>query len=185
MKEKSFAVFIVFVLLAFQGCAGITPPPEGKPPIPLKKANLEAVFEENDGLEVTWEDAKEVRDFYRGGVQHKAKAEKLFREKAYPEAMKLYKSSNDFFDKLLQYLDEDWAEFPLFEGTNIFFFPNLLEADNYLKMGLILKATGREGPAQSNWKRALSSVKKSLRSERTEWGLTLQQELLGLLGSKI
>jgi hypothetical protein len=184
MKEKFFALFFVFAFLTFQGCAGVTPITGEKPPIPLQKANLKAVLEENEGLEFVWENAKDARDFYRGGVQQKANAEKRFQEKAYPEAMKLYQASNDFFTKLLQYMDEDYAEYPLFEGTNILFFPNLLSADNYFKMGLISRETGREGSAQSSWKRAQSFVKKSLQSERTEWGLSFEKEISSLLASK-
>lgn len=152
--------------------------------VPLKKANLEAVFEENAGLEVIREDAKELRDFYRGGVQQKAKAEKLFQERAYPEAFRVYRAANEFFSTLLQHVDEDAAEYTLFEGTHILFFPNLLVADNHLKMGLILRAQEREGRAQRHWKRALSFVRESLRSEPSEWGLTLQRELLSLLAAK-
>ena len=184
MKGKFFALFLVFAFLALQGCAGVTPIAVEKPPIPLQKANLKAVLEENEGLEFVWENAKDVRDFYRGGVQQKAKAEKQFQQKAYPEAMKLYQSSNDFFTRLSQYMEEDYVEYPLFEGTNILFFPNLLTADNYMKEGLIYRETGREGSAQSSWKRAQSFVKKSLQSERTEWGVSLEKELAGLLESK-
>jgi hypothetical protein len=117
-------------------------------------------------------------------VQEKIKAEKRFQEKAYPEAMKFYQSSNDFFTKLFQYVNEDMAEFTLFEGTAILFFPNLLMADNHLKMGLIQRETGHEGPAQSSWKRAQSFVQKSLQSEKTEWGLSLEKEVSSLLGTK-
>ncbi len=184
MKGKFFALFLVFAFLAFQGCAGVTPIAGEKPPIPPQKGNLKAVLEENEGLEFVWENATDVRDFYRGGVQQKTKAEKRFEEKAYPEAMKLYQSSNDFFTKLSQYMEEDYAEYPLFEGTNILFFPNLLTADNYMKEGLIYRETGREGSAQSSWKRAQSFVKKSLQSERTEWGLSLDKELSSLLEPK-
>ena len=184
MKGKFFALFLVLSFLAFQGCAGITPVAVEKPPTALQKANLKAVLEENEGLEFVWENAKDVRDFYRGGVQQKAKAEKQFQEKAYPEAMKLYQSSNDFFTKLAQYMEEDYVEYPLFEGTNILFFPNLLTADNYFKAGLISRETGRESSAQSSWKRAQSFVKKSLQSEQTEWGLSLDKELSSLLESK-
>jgi len=150
----------------------------------LQEVNLEAVFEENEGLEVTRENAKELRDFYRGGVQQKAKAEKEFQEKGYPVAMKLYLSSNELFSTLLEYIDRDSAEYNLFEGTSILFFPNLLVADNHLKMGRIHDAMGRQRPAYRNWKRALSLVRRSLESERTEWGLALQQELLLLLAPK-
>ena len=177
------ALLLIFALLALQGCASTTPPASG-PPIPLKEANLEAVFEQNEGLEVTPEDAKEMRDFYRLGVQQKAKAEKLFQGRTYPEAMNLYDSSNESFSTILRYLDQDSAEYMLFEDTHILFFPNLLVADNELKMGLILRAKGQEGSARRCWKRGLASVQISLQAERTEWGLSLQEKLISLLPSK-
>jgi hypothetical protein len=177
------ALLLIFALLALQGCAGTTAPASGLP-IPLKEANLVAVFEQNEGLEVTPEDAKEVRDFYRLGVQQKAKAEKRFQAKSYPEAMKQYRSSNDSFSTILRYMDQDSAEYTLFENTHILFFPNLLVADNELKMGLIMQASGQQGSAQSCWKRSLASVQKSLRAERTEWGLSLEEKLISLLPPK-
>ena len=81
-------------------------------------------------------------------------------------------------------MDEDCAEYTLYEGTDILFFPNLLMADNYLKMGLIARETGRESAAQAHLKKAQSSVSKSLQSERTEWGLAVEKEILKSLGSK-
>lgn len=184
MKGKWGAPFLIFALLAFQGCAGTTPPAGSQRLIPLKEANLETVFEQNEGLEITAEDAKEVRDFYRCGVQLKAKAEKFFKEKAYADAMKLYRSSNESFSTLLRYVDQDSAEYTLFEETDILFFPNLLVADNELKVGLILQTMGREGSARRCWKRGLTSVQKSLKAERTEWGLSLQEKFVSLLPSK-
>ena len=176
-------LLLIFAFLALQGCAG-TPPPASRPPIPLKEVNLEAVFEQNEGLEMVPEDAKELRDFYRLGVQQKAQAEKLFQEKSYPEAMKLYRSSNESFSTIFRYLGQDSAEYTLFEGTHILFFPNLLVADNELKMGLIMQSRGQEGSARRCWKRSLASVQKSLQAERTEWGLSLQEKLISLVPSK-
>jgi hypothetical protein len=185
MKEKLFFPFLIFVFLAIQGCAGgVVPIMEQKAAIPMQKANAQLIFQENEGLVIVWEDAKDARDFYRGGVQEKAKGEKHFREKAYPEAMKSFQASNDFLTKMLHFMDEDCAEFTLYEGTDILFFPNLLMADNYLKMGLIQRETGHESSAQGSWKRAQSSVQKSLQSEKTEWGLSLEKEVSGLLGTK-
>lgn len=184
MKGKLAFPLLIVALLAFQGCAGTTPPAGSQRLVLLKEANVEAVFEQNEGLEVTAEDAKELRDFYRRGVQQKAKAEKLFQQKSYPEAMKLYHSSNWSFSILLQYIDQDSAEYTLFENTHILFFPNLLVADNELKMGLILQTMGKEGSARRCWKRGLISVQKSLGAERTEWGLSLQEKLISLLLSK-
>ncbi len=184
MREKLFFPFLILVLFVFPGCGGVAPIVGEKPPIALQKANQQAVLGENEGLQMVMEDAKDARDFYRGGVQQKAQAEKRFQEKAYPEALKFYQSSNDYFNRLFQYMSEDMAEYNLFEGTDILFFPNLLMADNYLKMGLIQRETGQEGSAQSSWKRAQSFVQKSLQSEKTEWGLTLEKEVAGLLGPK-
>ena len=181
--RKSMAAFLILGFFCFSGCAS-APPPVDQPLIPLKDANWELVLEENEGLEILPQDCKELRDFYRGGVQQKAQGEKRFQEKAYPEALKFYQSSNDYFNRLFQYMSEDMAEYNLFEGTDILFFPNLLMADNYLKMGLIQRETGREGSAQSSWKRAQSFVQKSLQSEKTEWGLSLEKEIAGLLGPK-
>lgn len=183
MKKLS-TLFLAFAFLVLQGCATSLPTPDNKPVIPMNKANLQAIFEENEGMEVFEEDAKDLRDFYRGGVQQKAKADRRFQEKAYPEAMKLFRSSNEFFQTLIQYIDEDAAAYNLFEGCDILFFPNLLMADNHLKIGLICRTMGRDWRAKYNWKRALSLVKKSLSTERTEWGLTLEQELLSLLAAK-
>lgn len=135
-------------------------------------------------MEILWENAKEVRDFYRGGVQQKAKADKNYQDKKYPEALKQYDSSNEFLMVVLKYIDEDACEYTLFEGTSILFFPNLLIADNYLKAGKILKEMNRESSAQTKWKRALPYVQKSLHFEKTEWGLAVQQELHSLLGTR-
>ena len=184
MKGKLEIPFLILAFLLIQGCAGVTPVPSPKPPVPLANANLKAVLGENEGLEIVWEDAKDARDFYRGGVQHKTKAEKKFQEKSYPEAMKFYQSSNDFFAQLLRYIEEDTAEYSLYEGCNILLLPNLLLADNHLKMGLIQRDTGKEAAAQGSWKRAQSFLKKSLLSEQTEWGLALEKELSGVLETK-
>src|SRR4030042_237672 len=121
--KKLWTFFLACAFLALQGCAASLPAPENKPFIPLDKANLQAIFEDNEGLEV-------------------------------------------------------------FEGCDILFFPNLLMADNHLKIGLICKTMGRDWRTKYNWKRALSLVKKSLRTEWTEWGLALEQELLSLLAAQ-
>jgi len=184
MRKKVFFLFLIAALIVFPGCAGVIPITGESTPLPVQKANLQMVLEENMGLEIVWEDAKDARDFYRGGVQQKVKAEKRLQEKAYPESMKFYQDSNDFLTRMLQFLNEDCASYTLYEGTDILFFPNLLMADNYLKMGIIARETGREGAATRNWKKAQDFVYKSLLSERTEWGLSLQQEILSRSGPK-
>lgn len=180
---KPAAIF-VFFLLVFQGCATTPPRRADTPVVPLSKANLEAVLEEHEGLEIIWQDAKEVRDFYRGGVQQKAKAEEKFRGKSFPEALELYDRSNEFFLMVLDYIRHDSCAYVLFEGTSILFLPNLLLADNYLKSGRILKETGRESSARRKWKKALTYVNQSLGYEQTEWGLEVEKELHSLLGTR-
>jgi len=184
MKTKIFFLLLIVAVLVFAGCGGVIPITGESSPVPVQNANLKMVLEENEGLEIVWEDAKDARDFYRGGVQQKAKAEKRLQEKAYPEAMKFYQASNDFFTQMLQFMSEDCASYTLYEGTDILFFPNLLMADNYLKMGIIARETDREGAATRNLKKAQDFVNKSLLSERTEWGLSFEQEILSLSGLK-
>jgi hypothetical protein len=180
MNKTIRRLALVFFLL-LPGCMGTAPVPPASPLVPLQKANLDAVMEEQEGIEVLWENAKEVRDFYRGGVQQKAKAEKKYREKQYPEALKLYDLSNEYLLVVLKYINEDSAEYRLFAGTEILFFPNLVMADNYLKIGLVQKQMGKDGSAERNWKRALACVQKSLQGERTEWALAVQREAETLL----
>lgn len=96
--------------------------------------------------------------------------------------MKSYQASNEFFNKVLQLLNEDCEEYTLYEGADILFFPKRLMGDNYPKMGMIGRETGRESAAFGNWKKAQDYVNQSLLSERTGWGLSLQQEILSLSG---
>jgi tetratricopeptide (TPR) repeat protein len=182
--KMTLGFFIFLSLLVFQGCAAAPPRRADTPVVPLSKADLEAVLEEQEGLEIIWQDAKEVRDFYRGGVQQKAKAEEKFREKSFTEALKLYDQSNEFFLVVLDYIKHDSCEYVLFEGTSILFLPNLLLADNYLKAGRILNETGRESSARRKWEKALCYIEESLRCERTEWGLAIEKELHSLLGTR-
>lgn len=181
MTTWGFFVFLSFLMI--QGCAPPPPPRAQSPLVPLAKANLEAVLEEQEGLEIEWEDAKDVRDFYRGGVQLKARAEKKYRGKSYFKALEIYDKSQEFLFVVLKYVPYDSSSYTLFEGTQILFFPNLLIADNYLKIGKILKAMGRDSSARRQWEKALPYIQQSLRCEYTEWGLATERELNLLLES--
>jgi len=173
-------VFLSFALLT---CATTPPPAENRPLIPLQKANLALVIEEQMGLEISLEDVKDARDYYRGGVQKKARAERQLQAKNYKVALDLYDISNEFFLYLLDYIRYDSLSYPLYEGSQILFFPNLLLADNYLNMGRIYQRMGRESSARRKWRQALTAVEKSLTSERTEWGENVRKEILAALKS--
>jgi hypothetical protein len=179
MTRWAFLIFLSFSLI--QGCATCPPPRADSPLVPLAKANLEMVLEEHEGLEILWDNAKEVRDFYRGGVQQKARAEDKYREKSYSEALKLYDKSEEFLLVVLKYINHDSCEYTLFEGTHILFLPNLLMADNHLKTGKIMKEMGRDSSARRRWKSGLPYIRQSLRCEQTEWGLAIERELHSLL----
>jgi len=184
MRSNWVKFSLLIVWIAFQGCATTDIPIMRKDPLPLKAVHIEAIFEENEGLEIREEDCKELRDFYRGGVQRKAKAERRLKEKAYPEAMRLFHGSNVFFETILKYIPEDSAKYNLFEDTHILFFPNLLLADNYLKMSKICHAQGNRWQANRHLKKAQTYIEKSLRSEQTEWGFTLQSEIQFLVAAE-
>ncbi len=176
--RKNFAVLGFLLWAAFLGCATAPAnPPADKAPTPLADANLAAVLEENAGLEIAEQDAKDARDLYRAGVQQKALAEKKLAEKDFRGAHKLFDTSNYLFNRLFQYIDTDDSNFVLFEETGILFLPNLLSADNYFKIGDIDRDLGRVGAARRSWKKGLSFARKSLASERTEWGLNLEREI--------
>jgi tetratricopeptide (TPR) repeat protein len=180
MKLNRWPLWLgIFLSLALIKCATAPPPPAGKRPlIPLHKANLKMVIEEQMGLEIFLENVKDARDYYRGGVQKKARADKEFQVKNYKLALDLYDASNEFFLYVLDYIPYDSLSLPLYEGNQILFFPHLLMADTYLKMGQIYQSTDRESSARRKWRQALTAVGKSLASERTEWGENVRKEIL-------
>ncbi len=177
-------IVVLCCLLAFAaGCASV-PAKGNKTPIPLREVNLEAVLQENTGLEMTVDDVKDVRDYYRVACQQKIKAERALRENSDSEALQHYRDSMQSFLKLLNYIDADSAKFNLFEETNILFFPNLLMADNHLKMGTILRKMNMNWQARHHWKMGLSAARDSFKSEPTEWALDVQRQLDSLLAGK-
>ncbi len=181
MGKRIFVLCCLFVFLA--GCASV-PAKGDRTPLSRQQVNLEAVLEENAGLEIAVDDVKDVRDYYRAGVQQKSKAEQAFRKNSYSEALDHYRDSMQSLTKLLNYMDADCAKFNLFEETNILFFPNLLAADNHLQMGRILQKMSMNWQARHHWKMGLSAAKNSFKSEPTEWALDVQRELESLLAGK-
>ncbi len=142
---------------------------------PLAEINLDKVIDENRGLKVLQENATTVHDYYRGAVQEKAEGEKLLRQEKWEEAQIPFEKSNRFLQVVLRYLPEDEAYRNIYGDTVVIFLPNLLMADNYLKLITIYKKTGKDKDfteAERNGKEYLS---RSLASVKTEWAFQIQK----------
>ena len=136
---------------------------------PLAEINLERVFSENRGLRVMEENATMVHDFYRGGVQEKEEGESLMRERRWEEGGLHLEKSNRFLRVVLKYLPEDEAYRNVYGDQNVIFMPNLLIADNDLKLVAVYKNMGkndRVAEVKSDGKYYLTE---SLKSVKTEW----------------
>ena len=142
---------------------------------PLTEINLDKVINENRGLKVLVENATTVHDYYRGAVQEKAEGERLLKGGKWKEAQIPLEKSNRFLQVVLRYLSEDEAYRNIYGDTVVIFLPNLLTADNYLKLITVYKKTGKENDiieADRNGKQYLS---RSLASVKTEWAFQVKK----------
>ncbi len=142
---------------------------------PLSEINLDKVINENRGLKVLAENATTVHDFYRGAVQEKAEGEKLLKEGKWEEAQIPYEKSNRFLQVVLRYLPEDEAYRNIYGDTVVIFLPNLLVADNDLKLITIYRNTGRNEQAVEAKRNGEEYLSKSLKSVKTEWAFQLKK----------
>jgi hypothetical protein len=143
----------------------------------LTEINFEKVVNENRGLKVLEENATTVHDFYRGGVQQKAEGEGLLKEGKQEEALTRFETSNRFFLVVLRYLSEDEAYRNLYGDHVVIFLPNLLSADNYLKLANIYKKMGRDDKALEAKGHGEYYLSQSLKSVKTEWGYQVKKGL--------
>ncbi len=143
---------------------------------PLTEINLDKVINENRGLKVLAENATTVHDFYRGAVQEKAEGEKLLKEGKWEEAQIPFEKSNRFLLVVLRYLPGDEAYRNIYGDTVVIFLPNLLAADNYLKLITVYKNTGKNEQAVEAKRNGEEYLSKSLRSVKTEWASQLKKE---------
>ena len=174
LKMISYLVFIL--IFGFLGTRYATPAPKEKGKTypkdyvhPLKEINLEKVFSENRGLKVLEENATTAYDYYRGGVQEKEEGEKLIKESRWEEARKNLEKSNRFLRVVLKYLPEDEAYREVYEGQTVIFLPNLLIADNDLKLITVYKNMKNDNRAADVKDEGLYYLTESLKSVKTEW----------------
>jgi len=142
---------------------------------PLIEINFEKVVKENRGLKVLEENATTVHDYYRGSVQEKAEGERLLQEGKWEEAENHFEKSNKFLRVVLRYFSEDEAYRNIYGDHVVIFLPNLLMADNYLKLITIYRKIGRDDKIGSALEYGKDYLSFSLKSVRTEWALQIQK----------
>jgi hypothetical protein len=143
---------------------------------PMIDINLDKVIQENRGLKVLEENATTVHDYYRGAVQEKAEGERLLREGKWEEAFTHFGTSNRFFRVVLRYLSEDEAYRNIYGDHVVIFLPNLLMADNYLKLITVYQKTGKDNHVDEAERNGKEYLSRSLGSVKTEWAFQIQKE---------
>ena len=144
---------------------------------PLSEISLEKVFQENRGLRVLRENATMIHDFYRGGVQEKEEGEGLMKEGKWEEARKHLEESNRYFQVVLKYLPEDEAERNVYGDQMLIFVPNLLRADNDLKLITIHRSMKNEDKVAEERNDGLYYVRESLKTVNSEWTYQIKKGL--------
>lgn len=180
LKRISYWVFVFTFAFLGTRCAAPTEEVKTTPKDyvhPLKEINLEKVFIENRGLKVLEENATTVHDYYRGGVQEKEEAEKLMKEGKWEEARLHFEKSIRFFLVVLKSFPEDEANRNVYGDQMIIFLPNLLIADNALKLVSVYKNTGKEKAIAEAKNEGKNYLAQSLKSVRTEWAYQIKKGL--------
>ncbi|HVP80304.1 MAG TPA: hypothetical protein VMV04_20670 [Thermodesulfobacteriota bacterium] len=183
MKRRLLKKILLLIVILFLGCLGTrcaTPKEESKTFAkdyvhPLKEINVEKVFSENRGLKVLEENATKVYDYYRGGVQEKEEGEGLLRESKWEEARKHLEKSNRFLLVVLKYLPEDEAYRVVYEGQTVIFLPNLLIADNALKLVPVYRNLRNPDLAAQTLAEGQRYLAESEKSVKTEWAIQLKK----------
>ncbi len=151
---------------------------------PIMEINLEKVVKENQGMKVLLENATTVHDYYRGAVQEKAEGEKFFKEGKWEEAQIPFEKSNRFLQVVLRYLPEDEAYRNIYGDHVVIFLPNLLMADNYLKLITVYKKMRKDNDIIESERYGKEYLSKSLKSLKTEWAFQIQKGFEAELSKK-
>lgn len=142
---------------------------------PLTEVNLEKLIDENRGLKVLEENARTVHDYYRGGVQEKADGERLMQEGKWEESRIHFEKSNWFLRVVLKYLSEDEAYRNIYGDHVVIFLPNLLMAENYLKLIKVYKKMKMDDEAIKAKVHGEEYLSRSLKSVKTEWAFQIKK----------
>jgi hypothetical protein len=172
LKRMSYLIFILILGFSAARCAAPKEELKTYPKDyvhPLTEINLEKVYSENRGLKVLEENATTVHDYYRGGVQEKEEGEKLIKEGRWEEARRHLEKSNRFLRVVLKYLPEDEAYRNVYGEQVIIFLPNLLIADNDLKLVTVYQNMKNEKKVAEAKEEGRYYLAESLKSVKTEW----------------
>ncbi len=178
LKKILYLIFILIFGLLGMTCAAQKEEVKTYPKDyvhPLTEINLEKVFNENRGLKVLEENATTVNDYYRGGVQEKEEGEKLMKESKWEEALTHLEKSSRFLRTVLKYLPEDEAHRSIHGTLVVIFLPNLLIADNDLKLITVYKHLGNEQVVAEAKKDGQHYLAESLKSVKTEWAYQIKK----------
>ena len=133
------------------------------------------MFNENRGLKVLEENATTVHDYYRGGVQEKEEGERLIKESKWEEARVHLEKSNRFLRVVLKYLPEDEAYRNIYGEQVVIFLPNLLIADNNLKLVTVYKNMKNDNKVAEAKNDGQHYLTESLKSVKTEWAYQIKK----------
>ena len=184
LKKISYLVFILFFGFLGARCATDThthePVAKTYPKdhlYALTEINLEKVYAENRGLRVLEENATTTHDYYRGGVQEKEEGETLMKAGKWSEARLHLEKSNRFLRTVLKYQPQDDASLNVYGDQVIIFLPNLLVADNDLKLVAVYRNLKNEDRAAEVKKEGQLYLAESLKSVKTEWAQQIKKGL--------
>ena len=173
LKKISYLIFVL--IFGFLGTRCATPQKEIKT-YPLIEINPEKVFQENRGLKVLSENATMIHDYYRGGVQEKEEGEKWMEEGKWEEARNHLEKSNRFLQVVVKHLPQDEASRNVYGDVMVIFLPNLLMADNDLKLVTVYKNTGNDNKVAETKSAGLYYLAESQKSVKTEWADQIKQK---------
>lgn len=179
---KKISYLICILIFGFLGTRCATPKDELKTfpkdyIHPLTEINLEKVFNENRGLKVLEENATMIHDYYRGAVQEKEEGESLLKESRWEDARVHLEKSNRFLRVVLKYLPEDEAYRNIYGEQAVIFLPNLLMADNHLKLIAVYKSAKNDMKVAEAKGEGKYYLAESLKRVKTEWGYQIKKGL--------
>ncbi len=183
--DRFFYCFLIILMGLFGArCAGpnegLRESPDRTPKndvYPLTEINLDKIYAENRGLKVLQENATAAHDYYRGGVQEKEEGETLLKEGRWEEARNHLEKSNAFLRVVLKVLPDDEAQRNIYGNQDVIFLPNLLIADNDMKLITVYKNVGDRDKAAGAKNDGEYYLKESQKTVRTEWSDQIKKGL--------